>query len=190
MCGFSSKRPQDLTRHRKLVHLKEVKHTCQTCGKGFLSLWQMKSHQLSHDEFKGFPCPEEGCGKSFRCPNNLRQHIHVHQGVKHVCQYCGESYSRTAYLHRHIKVNHLGTDAPPVKTKRGKETNNPNILRNPRPKKPKKTYEVLENAVQIIDPEPLELDIDLPTEDGHTQQVILHGFDDRYEGVIMEYIIG
>ncbi|KAF2363644.1 Glycosyltransferase DXD sugar-binding motif [Trinorchestia longiramus] len=56
-----------------------------------------------------FVCNEPNCGKIFRRPDRLQQHIRIHTGARpYVCDVagCGRSYTRSQHLARHKTVSH------------------------------------------------------------------------------------
>ena len=56
-------------------------------------------------EKSGFKC--ETCGKIFTLLGNLKKHVlSIHAGVKHKCDYCGKSFTQAVNLKSHVAASH------------------------------------------------------------------------------------
>lgn len=82
ICNEKFDNRTDLYSHMKM-HTKErinQELLCDTCGKCFSNPHNLKSHQKVHLDIRPFAC--EVCPKRFRTRLLLRQHLHVHTGIK------------------------------------------------------------------------------------------------------------
>ncbi|KAF9344984.1 hypothetical protein BGX26_003676 [Mortierella sp. AD094] len=87
---------------------------CAQCGRAFSRLFNLNTHERTHDRSKArlFPCPEQGCKKSFTRKNDLQRHqISIH-GVTHIysCQKCSKAFSRRDALRRHMDLKNCEDD--------------------------------------------------------------------------------
>jgi len=78
-CGATTKRSQELIRHKRLIHTEERNFVCEICERGFVEQWQLQKHMKIHGNQKDFECTEEGCTKTFRFSANLSQHMKIHK---------------------------------------------------------------------------------------------------------------
>jgi len=80
--------------------------TCAQCGRAFSRLFNLNTHERTHDRSKArlFACPEQGCKKSFTRKNDLQRHqISIHK-VTHIysCKSCNSPFQRKDALRRHM----------------------------------------------------------------------------------------
>ncbi|KAF9947553.1 hypothetical protein BGZ72_010474 [Mortierella alpina] len=92
--------------------------TCAVCGRSFSRLFNLNTHERTHDRSKArlFACPEQGCKKSFTRKNDLQRHqISIH-GVTHIysCQKCNKPFSRRDALRRHMDFKECSDDQDPT----------------------------------------------------------------------------
>ncbi len=98
--------PSNYWHHMKSVHLDKA-HTCEKCGKSFMSKHCLAKHfNAVHEKLKPFIC--HLCGKGFPNPTNLQQHIDaIHKKLKpYLCKLCGKFYSLHTGLSVHLKNVH------------------------------------------------------------------------------------
>jgi len=99
--------------HRALrLHQKKIpcapKHMCKYCGQYF-SQSRIKIHEGSHKEDQSFPCPRDGCGKSFHNQKALDKHFLRHDNVrKFQCTACELKFFELRTLKNHFKSVHEG----------------------------------------------------------------------------------
>lgn len=78
---------------------------CEFCAKQFMTLRQLKNHQVYHDEPK-FEC-QMGCNKKFYKAVLLVGHHKTHLEQKDFsCPVCGVKYFLKSHLNRHIQAAH------------------------------------------------------------------------------------
>ena len=106
-CDVSS---TQFRRHDNVMKVQErtskgVKHlNCDTCGKQFAYLCDLKVHGRTHTGVKPFTC--DTCGKSYSQSGNLKEHERIHTGVKpFTCDTCGKSFTRSGHLKEHERIH-------------------------------------------------------------------------------------
>lgn len=78
---------------------------CEFCTKKFLTLRQLKNHQVYHEQPK-FQC-QMGCDKKFYKSVLLTSHHKTHLEQKDfACKICGNTYFLKSHLSRHIRSAH------------------------------------------------------------------------------------
>ena len=114
LCGLTFCKRNKLTFHYSTVHKFETKVHCTHCQKVFFSEKILKKHMNANHE--SLTCNQ--CNKTFTKFKSLQSHkAAVHEKIKHKCETCGKSYSRTYLLKNHI-CQKLGSD---VKTANGQK---------------------------------------------------------------------
>uniref|UniRef100_A0A1B0BGL2 C2H2-type domain-containing protein n=1 Tax=Glossina palpalis gambiensis TaxID=67801 RepID=A0A1B0BGL2_9MUSC len=70
---------------------KRGEHNCPQCSKVFKKAWDLKEHIHIHNGLKPYKCRH--CSASFACKSNLRAHEKRHDGERpFVCQFCSNSF--------------------------------------------------------------------------------------------------
>ena len=106
-CGKGFESSQLLDEHKKGQGEKCVKSICKTCDLECLSHFHLKKHMRTHTEavVKSHLCPE--CGKAFKCPGQLKDHLDTHASEpKYECDICGKK-SFTQSSHKNHVRRHL-----------------------------------------------------------------------------------
>ena len=83
----------------------ETQHMCDTCGKNFRTVQELKNHKLTHEEPK-WAC--SFCDARLYCKGSLTKHIaavHTKESVKK-CDICFESLCNQRYLDKHMFLKH------------------------------------------------------------------------------------
>ena len=94
-----------LKNHMTKVHGDKEKVACHLCGR-LVSPSYMKSHvEEMHNRIKVLKRGKKDCdvcGKVFKRPGLLKQHIVVHTGEKpHICEVCGKAFGHKTALNTH-----------------------------------------------------------------------------------------
>lgn len=82
-------------------------YSCEYCAKQFMTLRQLKNHQVYHEKPK-FEC-KMGCDKKFFKAVLLNGHHKTHMKIRDfVCPYgnCGQKYFLKSHMNRHVKSVH------------------------------------------------------------------------------------
>ncbi|CAB4060419.1 KRAB [Lepeophtheirus salmonis] len=77
---------------------------CRKCGKQVKSLvYHKKVCQIT------YPCVK--CDKIFNYNSSLKDHIEsIHEGIKHICSFCGSKHATKRGLNKHMRVTCQGID--------------------------------------------------------------------------------
>lgn len=89
-----------------ITHGDERKFKCETCGKDFFMLRQLRKHRLIHNaDARKINCPL--CPKKFIRPYQLRSHMMVHSGEKpYTCVECNKIFRFSWDLRKHVENLH------------------------------------------------------------------------------------
>ncbi|XP_063371158.1 gastrula zinc finger protein XlCGF26.1-like [Cydia amplana] len=105
MCGFKSIHKSKVTRHKKLVHLKEKRMTCDVCKYQCFDTYALKKHMVRHEGEKSYEC--KFCKKKFARKTTCSMHEKIHTGEKNkVCELCGAAFVQKASLNYHMLKYH------------------------------------------------------------------------------------
>uniref|UniRef100_A0A3Q3FLT5 C2H2-type domain-containing protein n=1 Tax=Labrus bergylta TaxID=56723 RepID=A0A3Q3FLT5_9LABR len=101
ICGKSIRLKGDYNIHMR-THSGENPYSCDTCGKGFFKRSDLNRHVRIHSGERPPHCCRI-CGRDFRSGRMLECHMITHTGeTLHSCSTCGEGFSQTLDLIRHI----------------------------------------------------------------------------------------
>ena len=109
--------------HSEATEMKEKRYfTCRNCGQKFDREWNLKRHQLTHDEGVRYPC--QMCESTFARMDNLEKHAREAHGAAsslddeapeptHIqdnesvwrCSYCGKVLKSKKLLMRHENIH-------------------------------------------------------------------------------------
>ncbi|KAJ8332831.1 hypothetical protein SKAU_G00417270 [Synaphobranchus kaupii] len=64
---------------------------CQTCGRGFVSLFSLRKHKHSHGKSRPHRCPK--CQLSFAGPTQLAEHMATHRDENFPCDLCDRTFT-------------------------------------------------------------------------------------------------
>ncbi|CAG0884555.1 unnamed protein product [Cyprideis torosa] len=99
--SFARRRTREL--HLRIIHgITDKRAPCPYCGKMYPT-WrgQLRVHLMTHGPENQYKC--DTCGKSFKRMTNLRYHALKHGPRNKICAKCGEAFFRWDYLERHSK---------------------------------------------------------------------------------------
>ena len=85
-CGKGFNMQSSLEKH-KYYHC-ELKFTCEHCGMGFPFMSRLEQHKVTHLKLATLPCMHKHCGRTFKNPGDLNQHVNQHNGVWYTCDFC------------------------------------------------------------------------------------------------------
>uniref|UniRef100_A0A4W3GUP1 C2H2-type domain-containing protein n=1 Tax=Callorhinchus milii TaxID=7868 RepID=A0A4W3GUP1_CALMI len=83
---------------------RQRQHKCEVCGKGFSQSCKLTAHRSVHTGNKPFAC--DTCGRSYNRLDNLRRHqrshvSHAPGGKGFTCAICGQTFPRASKLSQH-----------------------------------------------------------------------------------------
>lgn len=108
VCPSRFKLRGDLQRHIMVVHEKEKRFECGTCGKTFGHSGHLNRHAQSHRGERRFKCSH--CGYKFLQRSHLLSHVeHVHGSSRdrvHGCSLCKLRVATVSELRRHLQTVH------------------------------------------------------------------------------------
>ena len=93
------------------------------CGKWFSKTYNLKVHQLVHNDVKPFKCPN--CTHSFKQLAHLNRHSKTHppkNGSYFTCTVCSVSFSKLSDLTKHNKALHLSQETNESLSQQNKQT--------------------------------------------------------------------
>ena len=104
-----------LSRHKKshmrsalsesATYITERPYQCQVCNKRFKMNHHLIRHLVSHTGARKFVCQWSDCQRSFTRRATLKNHIEMHQGIRHICALCSKSFTTAFSLGRHMKLH-------------------------------------------------------------------------------------
>ena len=100
----------ELNGHRFKSHGSKNDFQCSQCGKGFMYLTGLESHQRIHTDDKPFEC--ETCSEKFITKGALRCHSLKHLEKRVICEICGRKFGTVFYLNRHMRTTHSEKKKP------------------------------------------------------------------------------
>ena len=90
-CGKTFQKPRSYQKHL-YVHIAKP-HNCTVCGKGFIFLSHLKTHEESHAEPKRFKCSVKNCYCGYSTKSDLAKHERTHTRSLLKCSHKGCKYS-------------------------------------------------------------------------------------------------
>lgn len=105
---------QNLSRHIRSYHNKEVLHFCDVCNKGFYESALLKIHMTIHSESRPYNC--DICAKTFKTQKHLDLHKKTHLDGEHKpknipCQYCEKLFCSMKEYDIHLQEHPEHTDS-------------------------------------------------------------------------------
>ncbi|XP_043190611.1 histone-lysine N-methyltransferase MECOM-like [Amphibalanus amphitrite] len=107
------KRAEQQRREEELIDEEEEKEKCITCGKTFLTIFELDGHAASvhHYPAGAFKC--DYCSQAFALNANLIKHKAEQHGEyrKYPCENCTRVFRDPSALQKHIRAQHVGARA-------------------------------------------------------------------------------
>lgn len=106
-CGKSVTK-KNMAAHVRMVHDKIRKHSCELCGRTFLTKFTLKQHIETHkpsgQRDTKFLCAF--CGKGFMNKTHYTDHLNTHTGARpHVCTVCNKTFRCSPALAKHKELH-------------------------------------------------------------------------------------
>ena len=114
-CQFCQKEFRRLREHMIEMHPEEIgkakpnkNHTCNVCGKSFVSAWKVKEHMATHNDKPDPRYQCHICDKFLKQENSFRKHMVNTHGLGHACDVdgCDKKYYSEDYLKIHKRDFH------------------------------------------------------------------------------------
>lgn len=91
--------------------LKQKKHLCTECGRGFREADSLKKHVIFVHTERAIPsCICNVCGKKFKTNNKLKNHMLLHEAPTLPCPFCDKLFETDHKVKKHIKSTHVEDD--------------------------------------------------------------------------------
>lgn len=107
-CKMVFYRLNDMVNHKRRMHGGDRvrTHLCPTCGKGFCSKSDLRTHiSVVHEDIRKHVC--DICDKAFKVASHLTYHKRKHTGeTPFQCPYCKKSFCGPGSISEHIKKVH------------------------------------------------------------------------------------
>ncbi|KAG9334579.1 hypothetical protein JZ751_007400, partial [Albula glossodonta] len=84
---------------------------CQTCGRGFVSLFALRKHKHTHGKNRPHRCPK--CQLSFTGPTQLAEHMATHRDENFPCDLCDRTFTCKLSRAEHRKSHTEQEDSLP-----------------------------------------------------------------------------
>ncbi|XP_041981547.1 zinc finger protein 808-like isoform X1 [Aricia agestis] len=99
ICKRRFKSQQSVAAHMKIHGYKERVLACSKCGKVFPREYNLKRHELSHEEKRKYKCGF--CSESYLTEEILEQHLKQHGETK-ICSVCQKTFADMLALNMHV----------------------------------------------------------------------------------------
>ena len=96
-------------RHIQVIHENKPlkRSTCPICNKTFHGYSYLKIHiKAIHEKIKSWKCKFEGCSRDFAFQEAYLIHMRAHEGIKLLCDICGEERTQRNELRSHKTRKH------------------------------------------------------------------------------------
>jgi KRAB domain-containing zinc finger protein len=92
---------------------KEMRFSCEVCGKIFHIKHHLNSHMLHHNQARVHACDVPDCSYSTKVPNDLQRHKKImHTSILYTCLLCGKNIKNYYFYKLHVAKH--GTETPGV----------------------------------------------------------------------------
>ena len=98
--------------HRNNYHKNKYKVPCTHPGCDYVAVskWHLNFlHMSKHSQDRPFVCQVQGCAKSFKREDSLKNHLEMHKNDHFQCSFegCGKTYESKGGLNSHMKLAHI-----------------------------------------------------------------------------------
>ncbi|PWA33697.1 hypothetical protein CCH79_00007556 [Gambusia affinis] len=106
-CPAKFQYPASQLQQHQRMHKSEFQ--CQTCGRGFVTLFALRTHKHSHGRSRPFRCSK--CDLGFAGPTQLAEHMSTHREESFPCDICNKIFQCKSSRAEHRKTHSVLGDS-------------------------------------------------------------------------------